>query len=367
MGLPKAGANLTFCLSATCPSLPVIVKSLLRDLWACRDGAEAAAKERIWRSAFRNCTSPFLNLEIGQWGEYSYQRNWQMLQVTVSMSLPPAWLEICQDTADKPVENLEGSERMKGALEVCWGRVAGGTGSCRVGCHADHPVGPPGSALPQPELTLIHVSPPRPEKKSDQPLCEEHEDERINIYCLNCEVPTCSLCKVFGAHKDCQVAPLTHVFQRQKVREAFPPLLRSPFQVPASLTRCPPRRDAQCTGPQGPEAGRARSTEPEGMLRTLHMLNALQAGGEGGGGKRCRESGRGPGGRVAVFAPVGGCWRCALLWDSVRAQAAQTLFEVQTIGNKRITFYSTQNIFLHSPTKDSFGLPQGLFSRTRGW
>ncbi|XP_045254278.2 tripartite motif-containing protein 55 isoform X5 [Macaca fascicularis] len=56
----------------------------------------------------------------------------------------------------------------------------------------------------------------RPEKKSDQPMCEEHEEERINIYCLNCEVPTCSLCKVFGAHKDCQVAPLTHVFQRQK-------------------------------------------------------------------------------------------------------------------------------------------------------
>ncbi|XP_075405738.1 tripartite motif-containing protein 55 isoform X4 [Tenrec ecaudatus] len=56
----------------------------------------------------------------------------------------------------------------------------------------------------------------RPEKKSDQPTCEEHEEEHINIYCLNCEVPTCSLCKVFGAHKDCQVAPLTHVFQRQK-------------------------------------------------------------------------------------------------------------------------------------------------------
>lgn len=56
----------------------------------------------------------------------------------------------------------------------------------------------------------------RPEKKSDQPMCEEHEEERINIYCLNCEVPTCSLCKVFGAHKDCEVAPLTHVFQRQK-------------------------------------------------------------------------------------------------------------------------------------------------------
>lgn len=66
---------------------------------------------------------------------------------------------------------------------------------------------------------FISLPSPRPEKKSDQPMCEEHEDERINIYCLNCEVPTCSLCKVFGAHKDCQVAPLTHVFQRQKVTE----------------------------------------------------------------------------------------------------------------------------------------------------
>ncbi|XP_063779897.1 tripartite motif-containing protein 55 isoform X4 [Pseudophryne corroboree] len=56
----------------------------------------------------------------------------------------------------------------------------------------------------------------RPERKSNQPICEEHEDEKINIYCLNCEVPTCSMCKVFGAHKNCEVAPLAHVFQGQK-------------------------------------------------------------------------------------------------------------------------------------------------------
>ncbi|XP_041421123.1 uncharacterized protein LOC100036929 isoform X2 [Xenopus laevis] len=56
----------------------------------------------------------------------------------------------------------------------------------------------------------------RPERKTDQPMCDEHEDEKINIYCLNCEVPTCSMCKVFGAHKNCEVAPLTQVFQRQK-------------------------------------------------------------------------------------------------------------------------------------------------------
>ncbi|XP_067406624.1 tripartite motif-containing protein 54 [Emydura macquarii macquarii] len=53
-------------------------------------------------------------------------------------------------------------------------------------------------------------------KAEQQLMCEEHEDEKINIYCLSCEVPTCSLCKVFGAHKDCEVAPLPSVYKRQK-------------------------------------------------------------------------------------------------------------------------------------------------------
>uniref|UniRef100_UPI00398E999C E3 ubiquitin-protein ligase TRIM63-like isoform X3 n=1 Tax=Pristiophorus japonicus TaxID=55135 RepID=UPI00398E999C len=56
----------------------------------------------------------------------------------------------------------------------------------------------------------------RPLKKGNQPMCEEHEDEKINIYCVTCQVPTCSMCKVFGAHKDCEVAPLQNVFQQQK-------------------------------------------------------------------------------------------------------------------------------------------------------
>uniref|UniRef100_A0A8C8SAU6 RING-type E3 ubiquitin transferase n=1 Tax=Pelusios castaneus TaxID=367368 RepID=A0A8C8SAU6_9SAUR len=53
-------------------------------------------------------------------------------------------------------------------------------------------------------------------KAEQQLMCEEHEDEKINIYCLSCEVPTCSLCKVFGAHKDCEVAPLPNIYKRQK-------------------------------------------------------------------------------------------------------------------------------------------------------
>ncbi|XP_058493862.1 E3 ubiquitin-protein ligase TRIM63-like isoform X2 [Solea solea] len=54
-----------------------------------------------------------------------------------------------------------------------------------------------------------------PQVKVEQPMCEEHE-EKINIYCVTCSAPTCSLCKVFGAHKDCEVAPLNTVFTKQK-------------------------------------------------------------------------------------------------------------------------------------------------------
>lgn len=68
-------------------------------------------------------------------------------------------------------------------------------------------------------LTAPCLLPSRPlHSKAEQHLmCEEHEEEKINIYCLSCEVPTCSLCKVFGAHKDCEVAPLPTIYKRQKV------------------------------------------------------------------------------------------------------------------------------------------------------
>ncbi|KAM3585257.1 uncharacterized protein V6R79_012123 [Siganus canaliculatus] len=58
--------------------------------------------------------------------------------------------------------------------------------------------------------------PPLKDKDAQGPKCQEHEDERINIYCLSCQTPTCSMCKVFGQHKDCQVAPLHDVYQSQK-------------------------------------------------------------------------------------------------------------------------------------------------------
>uniref|UniRef100_A0A3P8P7B5 Tripartite motif containing 101 n=1 Tax=Astatotilapia calliptera TaxID=8154 RepID=A0A3P8P7B5_ASTCA len=55
-------------------------------------------------------------------------------------------------------------------------------------------------------------SPPPPAHST----CSDHEGEKVNIYCLTCQVPTCSLCKVFGAHQSCEVAPLSAIYQQQK-------------------------------------------------------------------------------------------------------------------------------------------------------
>ncbi|XP_075209726.1 tripartite motif-containing protein 54 [Chanos chanos] len=53
-------------------------------------------------------------------------------------------------------------------------------------------------------------------KNAQELMCQEHEDEKLNIYCVTCQVPTCSMCKVFGQHKDCEVSPLASVYQAQK-------------------------------------------------------------------------------------------------------------------------------------------------------
>uniref|UniRef100_A0A3B5QJQ3 Tripartite motif-containing protein 54 n=1 Tax=Xiphophorus maculatus TaxID=8083 RepID=A0A3B5QJQ3_XIPMA len=57
---------------------------------------------------------------------------------------------------------------------------------------------------------------PTQERKEETPMCDVHEDEKINIYCVTHAVPTCSMCKVFGAHKDCEVAPLGTVYETKR-------------------------------------------------------------------------------------------------------------------------------------------------------
>lgn len=60
------------------------------------------------------------------------------------------------------------------------------------------------------------LEPPLKPKDTKEPMCQEHADEHINIYCISCQVPTCSMCKVFGQHKDCKVSTLKSVYETQK-------------------------------------------------------------------------------------------------------------------------------------------------------
>ncbi|XP_054881813.1 tripartite motif-containing protein 54-like [Poeciliopsis prolifica] len=69
------------------------------------------------------------------------------------------------------------------------------------------------------ELNQIPSAPPLPLPPPPPPAeatCSDHEGEKLNIYCLTCQLPTCSFCKVFGAHQNCRVAPLTDVHQQKK-------------------------------------------------------------------------------------------------------------------------------------------------------
>ncbi|XP_013857735.1 tripartite motif-containing protein 55b isoform X2 [Austrofundulus limnaeus] len=59
-------------------------------------------------------------------------------------------------------------------------------------------------------------SKPAPERKEEMPMCDVHADEKINIFCVTHGVPTCSMCKVFGEHKDCEVAPISSIYQTKK-------------------------------------------------------------------------------------------------------------------------------------------------------
>ncbi|XP_063768220.1 tripartite motif-containing protein 55b isoform X2 [Eleginops maclovinus] len=64
--------------------------------------------------------------------------------------------------------------------------------------------------------TSSSSSTPATERKEESPMCDVHEEEKINIYCMTHGVPTCSMCKVFGAHKDCEVAPISSIYQTKK-------------------------------------------------------------------------------------------------------------------------------------------------------
>lgn len=49
-------------------------------------------------------------------------------------------------------------------------------------------------------------------------MCLEHEDEKVNMYCVTDEQLICALCKLVGRHRDHQVAALGDRYDKLKVR-----------------------------------------------------------------------------------------------------------------------------------------------------
>lgn len=47
--------------------------------------------------------------------------------------------------------------------------------------------------------------------------CLEHEEEKVNMYCVTDDQLICSLCKLVGRHRDHQVAALSDRYEKLKV------------------------------------------------------------------------------------------------------------------------------------------------------
>ena len=47
--------------------------------------------------------------------------------------------------------------------------------------------------------------------------CQQHKEEKLALYCFDCKVPVCYLCKEYGHHKGHQVELLEPVFKNTKV------------------------------------------------------------------------------------------------------------------------------------------------------
>lgn len=75
-----------------------------------------------------------------------------------------------------------------------------------------HPMKGPlsGHTIGPPEIKNVN-------RKESNVLCQEHEEEKVTLYCHECQKAVCYLCKEFGEHKKHQVELLDGVFRKTKV------------------------------------------------------------------------------------------------------------------------------------------------------
>lgn len=75
-----------------------------------------------------------------------------------------------------------------------------------------HPMKGPlsGHTIGPPEIKTV-------KKKESNVTCQEHKEEKVALYCHECQMAVCYMCKEFGQHKKHQVELLDAVFRKTKV------------------------------------------------------------------------------------------------------------------------------------------------------
>ena len=101
-------------------------------------------------------------------------------------------------------------------------------GTCFDACHpskgplADHSIGPPVA---------------RPVKRKETSLqCQQHTDEKLALYCVDCKMPVCYLCKEYGKHKGHKVELLEPIFRNSKVKSSY--IITESFLAPGLRCKC---------------------------------------------------------------------------------------------------------------------------------
>jgi len=76
-------------------------------------------------------------------------------------------------------------------------------------------------------------------KTNDEIMCTEHTEEKVNIYCVTCQKPICSLCKIFGSCVNCEVSTFKemHSTLKSELSESINKLVTSNDQLSAAISQ----------------------------------------------------------------------------------------------------------------------------------
>lgn len=135
-----------------------------------------------------------------------------------SLSGPNSPSESCRDRPYRPNPSMSvGGERIacqfceqdppRDAVKTC---ITCEVSYCDRCLRATHPNKKP--------FTSHRLVEPVPDAHFRGLTCLEHENEKVNMYCVADDQLICALCKLVGRHRDHQVASLSDRFEKLKVR-----------------------------------------------------------------------------------------------------------------------------------------------------